>query len=34
LSCPFLTQSGHEGPKVAAVQSEPEPHFVGRKSLM
>jgi len=32
--CPLLTQSGHEQLKIAAVQTDPEPHFAGRKSLL
>jgi hypothetical protein len=29
-----MTQSGHARFTIAAVQLDPEPHFVGRKSLM
>jgi hypothetical protein len=29
-----LTQSGHERIRIAAVQTAPETHFVGRKSLL
>jgi len=29
-----LTQSGHGRLKIVAVQLGPEPHFVGRKSLL
>jgi hypothetical protein len=32
--CPLLTQSGHQRLRIAAVQATPEPHFVGRKSLL
>jgi len=32
--CPLLAQSRHWRLKFAAVQLDPEPHFVGRKLLM
>ena len=32
--CPLLTQSGHSRPTIAAVQLEPAPHFIDRKSLL
>ena len=34
LQCLLMTQSGHERLRIAAVQPDPEPHFVGRKLLM
>jgi hypothetical protein len=30
----LLTQSGHQRLKIAAAQLDPEPHSVGRKSLL
>jgi hypothetical protein len=32
--CPLLTQSGHDQLWIAAVQTNPEPHFAGLKSLL
>jgi len=32
--CPLLIQSGHSRFAIAAVQFDPETHFVGRKSLL
>ena len=32
--CPLLTQSRHLRFTIAAVQLDPEPHFVDRKSLL
>jgi hypothetical protein len=32
--CPLLAQSGHSRFTIAAVQLEPQPHFVDRKSLL
>jgi hypothetical protein len=32
--CPLVTQSGHEQLRIAAVQTDPEAHFAGRKSLV
>jgi hypothetical protein len=29
-----MTPSGHERLKIVAVQTDPEPHFAGGKSLM
>jgi hypothetical protein len=34
LQCPLLTQSGHCRIGLIAVQTGPEPHFAGRKSLL
>jgi hypothetical protein len=34
LQCPLMTQSGHERLRIAAAQTDPEPHFAGRKSLL
>ena len=34
LRCLLLTQSGHSRFTIAAVQLDPKPHFVGRKSLL
>jgi len=31
LQCLLLTQSGHERFRIAAMQLDPEPHFVSRK---
>ena len=33
-SCPLLTQSGHGWLSIAAAQTEREPHFGSRKSLL
>jgi hypothetical protein len=33
-SMSLLTQSGHRRDKIAALQLDPEPHFVDRKSLL
>jgi hypothetical protein len=30
----LLAQSGHWRRRIAAVQTDPEPHFVNRKSLL
>jgi hypothetical protein len=32
--CPLLAQSGHEPLRIAAVQTDPEPHFADHKSLL
>jgi hypothetical protein len=32
--CLLLTQSGHEGLGIAAVQTDPETHFIDGKSLL
>jgi len=32
--CPLLTQSGHRRLRIIAVRTDPEPHFVDRKSLL
>jgi len=32
--CLLLTQSGHERLKIAAVQTDPETHFIGGKTLL
>jgi hypothetical protein len=34
LRCLLLTQSGHEGLRIAAVQTGLKPHFAGSKSLL
>ena len=31
---PFLTHSGRQRLRIAARQTDPEPHFAGRKSLL
>jgi hypothetical protein len=32
--CPLMTQSGHERLRIAAMQTDPETHSAGRKSLL
>jgi len=34
LQCPLMTQSGHERLRIGAVQTDPEPHSAGSKSLL
>jgi hypothetical protein len=33
-ACPLMTQGGHEQFRIAVVQTDPEPHVAGHKSLL